>query len=534
MFSARFLNRTSKINASGAADPDFALVALLLRGWGNGISNASDFIRQNEDITAGYTGNSGTSVANLFPVNTAYPKAIMSPWSPIASDGVRAYCGVQADYSSSILVSASSASTPIDTALLSKSFTMECWVNATTLLALQPIGGMLLGMYCQNNAASAVIASYGGPSNSPAGISFNLVAGNLVFTGQNGVSYDGNSGYLTSGNSASVSASIGWHHLAITCAGAYGATGSTVRAFVDGNLICSLPWGAPAGYLGLDSPGWFLLNTSVLPVTGIRFIDNQCLATSNFLPPSTAPNGTQACWSNSTTSLTGTCLFLSSAKATSSTVDVGIIDASSNLRTPCVIGVPSSPVVSSTTTVPGFVTATNNVSVYFPSGATGLSAPFGQVLGTSNFTAEFWINQTVLKTVGILGKDNLSNTGLGWAIDISSNRVRFLSGTSTAVLQAPTANAFVANTWYHVAFVRYGGTMTLYINGINIGVASVSAYNWTSSTTFRQLYIGCTRPTTFEGTPATTMQGYLQDVRITMKAVYTSTFTPPVAPFPSK
>ena len=156
----------------------------------------------------------------------------------------------------------------------------------------------------------------------------------------NGVSYDGNSGYLTSGNSASVSASIGWHHLAITCAGAYGATGSTVRAFVDGNLICSLPWGAPAGYLGLDSPGWFLLNTSVLPVTGIRFIDNQCLATSNFLPPSTAPNGTQACWSNSTTSLTGTCLFLSSAKATSSTVDVGIIDASSNLLTQCLILIP--------------------------------------------------------------------------------------------------------------------------------------------------------------------------------------------------
>jgi hypothetical protein len=93
----------------------------------------------------------------------------------------------------------------------------------------------------------------------------------------------------------------------------------------------------------------------------------------------------------------------------------------------------------------------------------------------------------------------------------SANAVRITSSTLPAV-----------GAWSHVAMVRSGSTVTLYLNGVSLGT-------WTSSATFSGItYIGAER---YNGSITGVFTGYLSNVRIVKgTAVYTSNFTPPTAP----
>jgi hypothetical protein len=88
---------------------------------------------------------------------------------------------------------------------------------------------------------------------------------------------------------------------------------------------------------------------------------------------------------------------------------------------------------------------------------------------------------------------------------------------------ATASSVFSLNTWYHLAMVRSGSTITYYLNGVSIlstsGVTTTimvdTAGGWTGAGGFL-------------------FNGYMQDVRITEGvARYTSNFTAPTAPFPT-
>ena len=82
----------------------------------------------------------------------------------------------------------------------------------------------------------------------------------------------------------------------------------------------------------------------------------------------------------------------------------------------------------------------------------------------------------------------------------------------------------VANIRYHVAVVRRNGITTLYMNGAPVGSPWVDATNYTAT----NWTIGRAR------FPAEAdqwyFQGHLNDVRLELGAVYSGSFTPPVAP----
>jgi hypothetical protein len=77
-------------------------------------------------------------------------------------------------------------------------------------------------------------------------------------------------------------------------------------------------------------------------------------------------------------------------------------------------------------------------------------------------------------------------------------------------------------TWSHVAVVRAGTTVTLYLNGSSLGT-------WTSSATFSgTTYIGAEF---YNGSVTGVCTGYISNVRLVNgTAVYTAAFTPPTQP----
>lgn len=87
----------------------------------------------------------------------------------------------------------------------------------------------------------------------------------------------------------------------------------------------------------------------------------------------------------------------------------------------------------------------------------------------------------------------------------------------------------VNNTWYHIALVRSGNTIYVFIDGAQIGSGQlVNATTFSASG--RQLFIGAQDTAS---APSTFVKGYLDDVRISLIDRYTTNFTPPAAPFPN-
>jgi hypothetical protein len=143
-----------------------------------------------------------------------------------------------------------------------------------------------------------------------------------------------------------------------------------------------------------------------------------------------------------------------------------------------------------------------------------------------DFTIEFWINYSAHGNYGGIVSCANSNTGsppsAGWAVVFyaTTNNLYF-EGQGGFNIQS--SSSISTNTWTHCAVVRSGSTITMYIGGTSVG-------SGTSSTVFDStsdpLLIGIERG--FSGT----MTGYIDDLRISRYARYTSAFTPPTAAFP--
>jgi hypothetical protein len=175
--------------------------------------------------------------------------------------------------------------------------------------------------------------------------------------------------------------------------------------------------------------------------------------------------------------------------------------------------------VISTAVSPPAVSNAGSGTVYFNGTTQYLSLATNSVLalGTGDFTVEYWVYHTSFYNyIAVLSAPrsaNGFNTGTQGAAQIvwyanGSERVR---GTT----------AMAANTWNHVAFVRYNGTLKGYLNGVQNGTTYADSINYSQNIHT----IGC-----LDGT-GEFFTGYLYDLRITKGvARYTADYTPP--PFP--
>ena len=142
-----------------------------------------------------------------------------------------------------------------------------------------------------------------------------------------------------------------------------------------------------------------------------------------------------------------------------------------------------------------------------------------------NFTIEMWVYPNGIShspNLMCLGRSNSGANGLLIYYSNAAGALRVYQNTS-AVLA--TSN-FKANQWNHIAVVRLGGTLKLYVNGSLIG----SVANSVTVTPLEEngLCIGAEyASTTF--TPLGMF--YMADLRIVKgTAIYTTDFEPPVAP----
>ena len=145
--------------------------------------------------------------------------------------------------------------------------------------------------------------------------------------------------------------------------------------------------------------------------------------------------------------------------------------------------------------------------------------------GSGNFTIEFWLYLNATSAQSIVS--NLTSTA-------SVNPHIYYSPTNgityyVASVDRIIGGALSTSTWYHIALSRSSTSTKLFVNGAQVGSTYTDSNNY-----------GTTAPlavaTYWEsGTPSTvnTLNGYIDDLRISKVARYTANFTAPTAAFPN-
>jgi hypothetical protein len=146
------------------------------------------------------------------------------------------------------------------------------------------------------------------------------------------------------------------------------------------------------------------------------------------------------------------------------------------------------------------------------------------VFNTGNFTIEAWVYTTASSgTQCVFDTRYTDSSTAGCFFGLySSNALLFY--TSASVL---TGGTLSTNTWYHIAAVRSGTTVTLYLNG-----TSVASGTRSNSFTQNNVLIGSSPGVT--GSTINAFFGYIDGLRVTNGyARYTSNFSVPTAAFPN-
>jgi hypothetical protein len=154
--------------------------------------------------------------------------------------------------------------------------------------------------------------------------------------------------------------------------------------------------------------------------------------------------------------------------------------------------------------------------------------------GSGDFTIDFWWQPTTLVDCSILSQAaSYARPNNAWVIGVTdyAKSLEFdYSTDGTTVIQCYTGSSFipVVGTWYHIAAVRSGTSLKLYVNGTQNGPTySISGAIFNPA---EPLIIGAR---TIDG-PWNFVRCYLDEVRISKGiARWTSNFTPPSAPYTS-
>lgn len=147
--------------------------------------------------------------------------------------------------------------------------------------------------------------------------------------------------------------------------------------------------------------------------------------------------------------------------------------------------------------------------------------------GSNSFTVECWINPTTISSNQYIwyagnGGGNVPKTYVQLNSNGTLEATVTLSGGASNIVSTATAST---NVWQHLAFVRNGTAMNLYLNGISIGSATNSV-NLAGIANFMQ--IG-----QFADGAGGYYNGLIYNFRISYYARYTSNFAPSTTPFPT-
>lgn len=298
-----------------------------------------------------------------------------------------------------------------------------------------------------------------------------------------------------------------WNHVAVSR-----SSGST-KLFVNGVQVGSTyadttDYGASArvtiGNTG-DAPGTYNASWNG-HVSNFRIVKGTALYTANFTPPGSP-----------LTAVTNTVLLTcQSNRLVDNSVTAAAITRGNDVKVTRYS--PFAPSASYDASVIGG-------SAYFDGTGDYLSvaANAAFAFGTGSFTIEAWIydSGTTAAYAQICGASTygVANEYL-IAADGSAKKIYVQLGTAGGYLSTGT---YTANTWNHIAVVRAGTTVTIYLNGTSIG--SYTDADSVSST------IATTVGASSNLNSGSMFIGYISNLRILKgTALYTAPFTPPTAP----
>jgi len=422
------------------------------------------------NLTLTVTGD--TRVTDFGPFSPAYPGAVynqsdITNWSGFF-DGTGDYLSV-----------ANSSANNLGT----NDFTIELWFQSNT-------GTM--------NTHACFVASYSSPTS-----------GSWAFKAQSGTTgYIQFASYGPSWNdwvtTTNIAADRQWHHCAVT------RSGNTLRIFVDGAVAGTWDISGASSFTGGGHPltTGFMAQDSTSYLNGnlsnVRIVQGTALYTSAFTPP-TSP----------LTAISGTVyLTCQNAAFTDNSTNNLVITQNGN---PTVAG--NSP-----------FNTVGYWSNYFDGTGDYLTVPYNSSLQfPGDFTVECWVYPVskVQNFPCIVGNYSTYTSNGGFAIFASHNSAT--SGKYNVAFNGsfPVINStdsIVYNAWAHLALVRSGSTITLYVNGVANGTATSSA---TVTGTSNNWWIG----TAGDALSTGAFNGYISNLRaVKGTAVYTANFTPSTTP----
>lgn len=141
----------------------------------------------------------------------------------------------------------------------------------------------------------------------------------------------------------------------------------------------------------------------------------------------------------------------------------------------------------------------------------------GTALGSGDFTVECWVNAPAVATNKSMLSSTSPNTTAGWAFYLKNGTTpSFYNNAADAVTSSVT---LPNNQWVHVAAVRSGTTLTIYLNGVSVGSGT-----FTSNLTSNSFYVA-------SDVYSQHLNAYISNARhVVGTAVYTSNFTPSIVP----
>jgi hypothetical protein len=156
-------------------------------------------------------------------------------------------------------------------------------------------------------------------------------------------------------------------------------------------------------------------------------------------------------------------------------------------------------------------------------------------LGSGDYTVEAWVwleritntyNSNICGTLAFTGSD------VGWSLGISTtgypNFMSFNTGSGGFVITS--SSTIPANRWVHLAAVRSGTSVKLYMDGVQVasGTSSINEA-YTGAFAVGSNYVNFLSPNT--GNSQVSIKGYISNVRVIKgSAQYTSAFTPSASP----
>ena len=322
-------------------------------------------------------------------------------------------------------------------------------------------------MYPTVDATQQTMVSFNAGSNSGINIWRNTSNQLVVDDGVNG---------QTAGTA--IISTNAWSHIAIS------RSGTTTRAYVNGVLALTntfTPSTVNTVMIGRYNTNPFYYYTGY--ISNFRLINGRALYTSEFLPD-----------------LTPLTKF-------------GSLNSSTNNN---VLGI---------TTIPE-----KGYSAYFDGTGDYLTTPASSAFrhDQGDWTLECWLYLRDLSTLRVLACMGTEASVFNFALYVTTaGSIRYQAGTGGWAVAAEYGSAdgvIALNNWYHVAYVRTGSTLSIYVNGAKVAYQASATFGPGAS---NKLHIG----SYFENATSQNWIGYISNFRFVKdQAVYIGPFTPPSAP----